>query len=78
MSRAGHAAYATTRRYIDLAGVSFRAEADREEERLWGASGTKFRYQEQFRWQRRKQPKPQTRLLKAEGQGFEPWRRLHA
>lgn len=45
MSRAGHSSYATTRRYIDLAGVSFRHEADREEDRLWGASGTKLRYQ---------------------------------
>ena len=46
MSRAGHSSYATTRRYIDLAGVRFREEADRLEDRLWGASGTKLRYQE--------------------------------
>jgi hypothetical protein len=45
MARAGHSSYATTRRYIDLAGEHFREEADRLEERLWGASGTKNRYQ---------------------------------
>ena len=36
MSRAGHSSYATTRRYIDLAGERFREEADRLEDRLWG------------------------------------------
>jgi integrase len=36
MSRAGHSSYATTRRYIDLAGERFREEAERLEERLWG------------------------------------------
>jgi integrase len=46
MSRSGHSSYATTRRYIDLAGVRFREEADRIEDRLWGDSGTKNRYQE--------------------------------
>lgn len=45
MSRAGHSSYATTRRYIDLAGERFRGEADRLEERLWGETGTKKRYQ---------------------------------
>jgi integrase len=45
MSRSGHSSYATTRRYIDLAGVRFRDEADRIENRLWGESGTKMRYQ---------------------------------
>ncbi len=45
MSRAGHSDYATTRRYVDLAGERFREEADRLEERLWGDSGTKNRYQ---------------------------------
>jgi integrase len=44
-SRAGHASYATTRRYIDLAGERFRPEADRLEERLWGNGGTKNGYQ---------------------------------
>lgn len=34
MSRAGHSSYATTRRYIDLAGERFRAEAERLEDRL--------------------------------------------
>jgi integrase len=46
MSRAGHSAYSTTKRYIDLAGERFREEADRLEQRLWGATGTKNRYQE--------------------------------
>lgn len=45
MARAGHSSYSTTRRYVDLAGERFRAEADRLEQRLWGVSGTKFRYQ---------------------------------
>jgi len=39
MSRAGHSSYATTRRYIDLAGERFRDEADRLEDRLWGRAG---------------------------------------
>lgn len=46
MSRAGHSSYATTRRYFDLAGERFRDEAERLEQRLWGASvpkrGTKM------------------------------------
>jgi hypothetical protein len=46
MSRAGHTAYSTTKRYIDLAGERFREEADRLEQRLWGGTGTKNRYQE--------------------------------
>jgi integrase len=46
MSRAGHTSYATTRRYVDLAGVSFRAAAERLERRIWGESGTKTRYQD--------------------------------
>jgi site-specific recombinase XerD len=45
MSRAGHTAYSTTKRYIDLAGERFREEADRLEQRLWGGTGTKNRYQ---------------------------------
>jgi len=45
MSRAGHSDYATTRRYVDLAGERFREEANRLEKRLWGNSGTKKRYQ---------------------------------
>ena len=36
MTRAGHSSYATTRRYVDLAGERFRGEADRLEQRLWG------------------------------------------
>jgi integrase len=45
MARAGHSDFATTQLYIDLAGESFREEADRLEQRLWGESGTKSRYQ---------------------------------
>jgi integrase len=45
MSRAGHSSYATTRRYIDLAGARFGDEANRLERRLWGGSSTKDRYQ---------------------------------
>lgn len=40
MARAGHSDFSTTKRYIDLAGVAFRDEAQRLEERLWGAVGT--------------------------------------
>jgi len=45
MARAGHADFATTQLYIDLSGERFRAEANLLEERLWGESGTKTRYQ---------------------------------
>lgn len=45
MARAGHSDYATTRRYVDLAGERFREEAERLEERLWGSPGTKSRYE---------------------------------
>ena len=47
MNRAGHSSYATTRRYIDLAGARFQDEADLLERRLWGESGTKKRYPNQ-------------------------------
>lgn len=43
MTVAGHSDLRTTQIYIDLAGESFRAEAERLEERLWGSvqsSGT--------------------------------------
>jgi integrase len=43
--RAGHSAFSTTQRYIDLAGVEFPEEAAKLSERLWGASGTKTRYE---------------------------------
>ncbi len=36
MARAGHADFGTTQRYIDLAGETFRAEAELLEGRLWG------------------------------------------
>jgi site-specific recombinase XerD len=45
MSRSGHSSYATTRRYINLAGARFRDEAQLLEERLWGSFGTKAGYQ---------------------------------
>jgi integrase len=45
MARAGHSDFKTTQGYIDLAGVMFREEAERLEERLWGRTGTKNRYQ---------------------------------
>ena len=46
MARAGHSDFKTTQGYIDLAGETFRAEASRLEERLWGSTSTKFRYQD--------------------------------
>ena len=46
MARAGHSDYATTRRYVDLAGETFREDADLLEARLWGSSGTKSRYED--------------------------------
>jgi integrase len=45
MARAGHSDLKTTQGYIDLAGETFREEADRLERRLWGGSSTKNRYQ---------------------------------
>lgn len=39
MTRAGHSDFKTTQRYIDLAGETFREEADRLSARLFGASG---------------------------------------
>lgn len=36
MARAGHSDFKTTQAYIDLAGETFREEADRLERRLWG------------------------------------------
>ncbi len=45
MARAGHSDFKTTQGYIDLAGETFREEADRLERRLWGDSSTKNRYQ---------------------------------
>jgi integrase len=44
MARAGHSDFKTTQGYIDLAGETFREEADRLERRLWGSSSTKNRY----------------------------------
>jgi hypothetical protein len=39
MTRSGRLSYATTRRYVDLAGERFRGEGDRLEHRLWGGPG---------------------------------------
>jgi hypothetical protein len=36
MARAGHSDFATTQLYIDLAGGTFRAEAELADERLFG------------------------------------------
>jgi hypothetical protein len=36
MARAGHSDFKTTQAYIDLAGETFRTEAERLERRLWG------------------------------------------
>jgi integrase len=36
MARAGHSDFATTQLYIDLAGETFRDEAELLERRLWG------------------------------------------
>lgn len=44
MARAGHSSYQTTQGYIDLAGETFREEADRLERRLWGGSSRKNQY----------------------------------
>lgn len=44
MARAGHADFATTKRYVDLAGETFRGEAARLEERLWGVISTNSQY----------------------------------
>jgi integrase len=40
MSRAGHSDFKTTQLYIDLAGETFREDADRLERRLWGSSSS--------------------------------------
>jgi integrase len=37
MARAGHSDFKTTQTYIDLAGETFREEAERLEKRLWGS-----------------------------------------
>jgi integrase len=42
-TRAGHSSYSTTQRYIDLAGVVFREEADRLDEHLFGVRDEKER-----------------------------------
>jgi len=36
-ARAGHSSFATTKRYLMLAGVGFEAETAKHSERLWGA-----------------------------------------
>jgi integrase len=44
MAWAGHSDYATTRIHIDLSGETFRAEAERQERRVFGALGTNKGY----------------------------------
>lgn len=39
-ARAGHASFSTTQRYIDLAGVTFREEAERASDRLFGSESS--------------------------------------
>jgi integrase len=46
MARAGHSSFTTTQGYIDLAGETFREEADRLERRLWGETRTTNQYKE--------------------------------
>jgi integrase len=46
MARAGHSSFATTQLYISLAGARFQDEAERLENRLWGETGTKNRYED--------------------------------
>lgn len=46
MARAGHSNFKTTQGYIDLAGETFRAEAELLERRLWGTTGTRNGYKE--------------------------------
>ncbi len=46
MARAGHADFATTRLYIDLAGETFREEAERLERRVFAGMGTESGYQD--------------------------------
>jgi len=57
MARAGHSDFKTTQGYIDLAGETFREEADRLERRLWGEpvqkTGTKLPIRRRWRQQRR-------------------------
>ena len=45
MTKAGHSDMKTTKKYLHLAGVVFRDEAERLEQRLLGDSGTRNRYQ---------------------------------
>jgi hypothetical protein len=46
MARAGHSDFKTTQLYIDLAGETFREEAERLEQRLLGGMGTKNGYKQ--------------------------------
>jgi hypothetical protein len=39
MARAGHSDFKTTQGYIDLAGETFRPEAELLEQRLFGSNG---------------------------------------
>ena len=44
MARAGHSDFKTTQVYIDLAGETFREEAERLEERIFTGTSTRNRY----------------------------------
>ena len=45
MARAGHSDFKTTQGYIDLAGETFRKDAELLEQRFAGGVSTKLRYQ---------------------------------
>jgi hypothetical protein len=45
MARAGHSDFSTTQLYIDLAGKTFRDEAERLERRRFAGMGTESGYQ---------------------------------
>ena len=77
MVRAGHSSYSTTKRYIDLSGERFRAEADRLEGRLWGTSGRKSGYKPDPSEAHSSPEGDADRLGIAEGEGFEPSKSLH-
>jgi len=41
MTKSGYSNYATTKRYINLAGECFPEEVERLEDHLWGGNGRK-------------------------------------
>jgi hypothetical protein len=44
MTRSGHSDFSTTGRYINLAGETFRGEAEKHKARVFGQSGTTNRH----------------------------------